>query len=62
MTAIKVMFEYLEDVEKINFHPFRKIRIKIKEPRNLPRVLDLEEIRKIFESAYTEISNQDENH
>jgi len=53
IAAIKAMFNYLEFEDRINLNPLRKMRIKIKEPKQLPKVMDIHEIRKIFKSAYT---------
>ena len=56
IATIKAMFNYLEFEDRITVNPFRKIRIKIKEPKKLPKVMDIREIRKIFNSAYEENS------
>ena len=50
------MFNFLEFEDKINSNPLRKMRIKIKERNGLPKVMDIREIRKIFNSAYEENS------
>ena len=50
------MFNYLEFEDKITANPLRKMRINIKEPKRLPKVMDIREIRKIFNSAYEENS------
>lgn len=47
-------FEYEND-EYIN--PFRKIKIKIKESQILPVVMSLNEIKKIFNSVYSDYNN-----
>jgi len=52
MATLNAFFNYLEFEEKILFNPLRKIRIKIKEPFVLPKVMNLVEIEKIFKSAY----------
>jgi integrase/recombinase XerD len=52
VATIKAMFNYLEFEDKIISNPLRKMRIKIKEPKQLPKVMDIQEIRKIFKSAY----------
>jgi integrase/recombinase XerD len=46
------MFNYLEFEDKIMNSPFRKMRIKIKEPSKLPNVLNISEMTSIFKSAY----------
>jgi integrase/recombinase XerD len=52
IATLKAMFNYLEFEDKITSNPFRKMRIKIKENKNLPKVMDMEEIEKIFKTAY----------
>ena len=56
VAVIKAMFNYLEFEDKITANPLRKMRINIKEPKRLPKVMDIREIRKIFNSAYEENS------
>jgi integrase/recombinase XerD len=52
IAVIKAMFNYLEFEDKIRINPVRKMRIKIKEPVNLPRFLNTEEMLEIFKYAY----------
>jgi len=52
VATIKAMFNYLEFEDKITTNPLRKMRIRIKEPKRLPKVMDIREIRKIFNLAY----------
>lgn len=52
IAAIKAFFNYLEFEDKISINPFRKIYIKIKEPQQLRTVMDLYEIKKLFEVSY----------
>jgi integrase/recombinase XerD len=54
MATIRALFNYLEFEDKISANPLRKMRIKIKEPNRLPNVMDIKEIRRIFNSAYEE--------
>lgn len=54
IATIKAMFNYLEYEDKIIANPLRKMRIKIKEPFQLPRVLNIYEVGAIFKSAYSE--------
>lgn len=54
IATIRALFNYLEFEDKITSNPLRKMRIKIKEPERLPKVMDIKEIRKIFNSAYEE--------
>lgn len=52
MATLKAMFNFLEFEEEIEINPFRKIRIKIKEPQSLPVVLTLGEIESILRLVY----------
>lgn len=54
IASLKAMFNYLEYDEQIDTNPVRKLRIKIKEPKMLPRVMELQEIRKILKAVYKE--------
>ena len=56
IATVKAMFNYLEFEDKIVVNPLRKIRIRIKEPKQLPRVLDIGEINQIFYKAYDQRS------
>ena len=50
--SMKAMFNYLEFEDKIVINPWRKMKVRIKEARVLPRVMDIQEIKKIFKAAY----------
>ncbi|OJW83171.1 MAG: integrase, partial [Bacteroidetes bacterium 46-16] len=52
VATAKAMFNYLEYDDLITVNPFRKMRIRIKEDRNLPKVLSLQEITQIYGRAY----------
>lgn len=52
IATIKAMFNYLEFDDKVTSNPVRKMLIRIKEPRDLPRVMDIKEIGEIFRAAY----------
>lgn len=52
IATLKALFTYLEFEDKIRISPFRKMRIKIKEPLQLPGVLTLNEVKTLFQSAY----------
>lgn len=52
MATIKAMFNFLEYEDKIVVNPFRKMRIQIREPKNLPNVMNISEIEKIIKSTY----------
>lgn len=55
MATIKALFNYLEYDDQIVINPFRKIKIKIKEPFQLPNVMNIGEIEKILRAAYREV-------
>ena len=52
IATIKAVFNYLEFEDRIVSNPLRKMRIRIREARTLPTVMDLTEIMKIFKTAY----------
>ena len=52
IASAKAMFNFMEFDELIKFNPFRKVRISIKEPKVLPRVMTLQEASALFSSAY----------
>lgn len=52
VATMKALFNFLEFEDKIPSNPLRKMRIQIKEPRELPKVMDLKEISAIFKIAY----------
>ncbi len=57
IATLKALFNYLEFEDKITVSPFRKMRIKIKESKQLPKVLDIKEVEEIFKSAYNQKQN-----
>ncbi|UCH96046.1 MAG: tyrosine-type recombinase/integrase [Candidatus Aminicenantes bacterium] len=52
IATLKALFTYLEFEDRIEVSPFRKMRIKIKEPLQLPGVLTLNEIKTLFRTVY----------
>ena len=52
VAAIKSMFNFFEYDDIIIVNPFRKIKITIKEPKELPMVMNLKEIEKILKISY----------
>lgn len=52
IATLKAMFNFLEFEDKITINPFRKMRIRIKEPQRLPTVMDIQEIVKMFKNIY----------
>ena len=52
IATIKAMFNYLEFDDLVVINPLRKMRIKIREPKQLPRALNIHEVGDIFKSVY----------
>lgn len=52
VAVIKAFFTYLEFDEVILVSPFRKMKIQIKEPKLLPKTIELKEIIKILKFLY----------
>lgn len=52
MAVLKAFFNYLEFDEEIVVNPFRKMNLSIKEPRTLPKTMELKEIRKLLKYLY----------
>lgn len=52
VATLKALFNYLEFEDVIVVNPFRKMRIKIKEPLQLPGVLTLDEVKMLFRVVY----------
>jgi len=54
IASLKAFFNYHEFEENIVVTPFRKMRINIKEPKELPAVMNIQEMTKIFNVVYKE--------
>ncbi len=52
IACLKAFFNYLEYEDRIIVNPFRKLKIRLKEPFNLPMVMTLSEIENLFRSVY----------
>ncbi len=52
IAVLKALFTYLEFEEIILVSPFRKMRIQIKEPKTLPKTIELKEIKRILKYLY----------
>lgn len=61
VASIKVMFNYLEFEDLIEFNPLRKMRIKIKNSLKVPISLNLNEINTIFKQAYNKLEYKEPN-
>lgn len=53
IASVKVFYNYLEECEIINDNPFRKIRVKFKEAKILPRIIPRDEIEQLLNYIYT---------
>ncbi len=54
----KALFNFLEFEDIIPVNPFRKMKIHIREPKNLPGVMNIHEVEKIIQSAYKAKHNE----
>ncbi len=61
VATLKVFFSYLEFDEIIETNPFRKMALKIKEGKALPKTIDLTKIIKLFKYLYT-LKNKSNHH
>lgn len=52
VATLKAFFRYLEREDTIAASPFRKMDVRIREPRRLPRGVPLTELRVLFEHLY----------
>lgn len=53
IACLKAMFSFLEFEDAIAINPFRKMRIRIKEPKNLPISMSNDEVKQIILKAYS---------
>jgi integrase/recombinase XerD len=56
VATLKAFFGYLERDETIAVTPFRKMEVKIKETRRVPRTIPLAELERLFRHLYAEQS------
>ncbi len=61
IATVKALFNFLEFEELIEVNPFRKVKIRIKEPMILPRVMNMQEATKTFTIAYQELDKMGDN-
>ena len=52
IASLKVFFNYLEFEDEISLNPFRKMKIRFREPKVLPSVMSLTEVLSVFKSVY----------
>ncbi|MEL7148607.1 MAG: tyrosine-type recombinase/integrase, partial [Bacteroidota bacterium] len=56
MASIKAWFNFLEFEDEITISPFRKLKLSLKEPQQLPTLMNQEEVKKILYEAYQDFS------
>ena len=52
IASLKAMFNHLEFEEDDYINPFRKIKVRFKEPYKLPTVLSIEEVKRVLQEFY----------
>lgn len=57
IATLKAFFTFLEFEDIITVNPFRKLRIKIRDPRKLPTIMNTNEVGKILQHAYAQMRN-----
>jgi len=57
IASLKAMFNYLEYENDDFINPFRKIKIRFKEPQTLPLVMTIGEVKKIFDVLYNDLNS-----
>lgn len=60
IASLKAMLNFLEFEDDNYINPFRKIKIRFKEPQILPAVMTIDEVKKILQSLYKEHNNNKE--
>lgn len=55
IASLKAFFSYLNNEDIIEYNPFQKIKIKIKEPFILPKIIPIRELSILFKYIYQEI-------
>jgi len=60
VASAKALFNYLEFEDQLQINPFRRMRIKIKDFKRLPLVMDMCEITQIFKIVYNKPKTKNE--
>lgn len=55
IASVKAFFSYLNNEDIIEYNPFQKIKIKIKEPFILPKIIPIRELSILFKYIHQEI-------
>ena len=58
VATLKALFHFLEREDAIAVNPFRKMEVRIKETRRLPRTVTLEDLKRLFKYLYRQKSGQ----
>jgi integrase/recombinase XerD len=58
IASTKALFNFLEYEDEILINPYRKLKTQFREPKILPKVMNLVEVERILQTAYT-IKNQE---
>lgn len=61
VATLKAFFHYLEREDVIVASPFRRMQVRIREPKRLPRTLSLAELQVILTTAYKEAAAHQES-
>ncbi len=61
IASLKAFFSYLNYEELIDLNPFSKIRLKLKEPLLLPKIIPLNMLQDLFQLIYNEKENCKKN-
>lgn len=59
VASLKAMLYFLEYEDDNYINPFRKIKVRLKEPYLLPSVMTLNEVKKILSTMYNELERND---
>lgn len=59
IASLKAFFSYLNYEDIIDFNPFYKIKLRIKEPFVLPKTIPLKELSILFEYVFSELNMYD---
>ena len=52
VATLKALFHFLEREDAIAINPFRKMEVRIKETRRLPRTIPLQDLKRLFKHLY----------
>ena len=52
VASLKALFHYLEREDVVTVNPFRKMEVRIKETRRLPRTISLADLERLFKHVY----------